>query len=123
LAGLAAVSVPLWEERAVDDAIDTNDLNEPLFIKPFIQRVLDAASVCRLDAEMLREQDKDGRVWDIAAEELVRAAIRIEERTKGLPDVMRHDPRWEEPAGTAAVLPTGPAATTERRRHLRLIRT
>jgi len=78
--------------------VEPVNLNEPPFIAGFIRLLHEAAGVCELDAHMLREVDKDGRVWAIAAQELRRAAARIEKRTAGLPSVQRCEPDWTPPS-------------------------
>ncbi len=75
---------------------DPIDLNEPLFIERFIEQLYEAASVLQMDAIMLGESGRDGRVWQIAHEELAAAAKRIKRRTAGLPSIMRYDPDWFE---------------------------
>ncbi len=66
------------------------DLNRPPSIEAFTELLYEAASVCLMDAEALRQLGSDDRVWRIAQEKLCRAANRIKKkRTAGLPSVLR----------------------------------
>ena len=59
-------------------------------------RLYEAAGVLKVDAFMLGESDQDGRVWQIAHEELLAASERIKRRTTGLPSLLRYDPEPSE---------------------------
>ncbi len=90
---------------------DPIDLNEPLFIERFIEQLYEAAGVLQMDAIMLGESGQDGRVWQIAHEELLAAAERIKRRTAGLPSVLRYDPdpyEGEESKGRPIATPPKP---------------
>jgi hypothetical protein len=77
----------------LEDAMtDPIDLDRTLFIESFIELVYETAGVCQMDAHMLRESGQDARVWEIAHEELRKAADRIKRRTAGLPSVQRCEP-------------------------------
>jgi hypothetical protein len=101
--------------------VEPIDLNEPPFIEGFIGLLYQAAGVCDLDAHMLREVEEDGRVWEIAAQELRRAAARIEKRTAGLASVQRCEPDWKEWRRSVNPAPSAENATKDSRAQLRLV--
>ena len=64
-------------------------LNRAESIEALTQMLDDAATVCGMDADALRQLGQDDRVWRIAQDELREAADRIKKRTAGLPPTLR----------------------------------
>lgn len=64
-------------------------LNRAESIEALTQMLDDAATVCGMDADALRQLGQDDRVWRIAQDELREAADRIKKRTADLPPTLR----------------------------------
>ncbi len=96
------------------------DLSRPGSIEALTQMLYDAAALCGMDADTLKQQEQDDRVWRIAQEELREAADRIKQRTAGLPSTLRasseeeayQEVRGVDPAPRAGrVKAAGPSST------------
>lgn len=86
-------------------------LDKPLTIQRFISALEDAAGTLQADAATLAESGEDARVWQIAHEELCKAATRIVQRVEGLPAPVRYDPDWSsnpESIGSPIAAPPSP---------------